>query len=184
MQHICLDEIGKEFDLGAAQGSMDQSVHSSAKVLDSSWVNFGKLMKSDERIQKWNHPNVVVVQDCLHCLLSIQWFYIVLQLLTPEHQSAKLPDVWMFEVKADLRAVHYSLGHALSGWTAPSALLHVECRTSVGVVVFLSCAISAQSCFCPPLLLAGCCTVSFSAAYVQLFCFWCWPLAISVGPLI
>jgi len=52
MQHICLDEIGKEFDLGAAQGSMDQSVHSSAKVLDSSWVNFGKLMKSDERIQK------------------------------------------------------------------------------------------------------------------------------------
>ena len=94
MQHICLDKIGKEFDLGAAQGSMDQSVHSSAKVLDSSWVNFGKLMKSDERIQKWNHPNVVVVQDCLHCLLSIQWFYIVLQLLTPEHQSAKLPDVW------------------------------------------------------------------------------------------
>jgi hypothetical protein len=33
MQHICLDEMGKEFDLGAAQGSMDQSVHSSAKVL-------------------------------------------------------------------------------------------------------------------------------------------------------
>ena len=60
-------------------------------------------------------------------------------------------------------------------------LLHVECRTSVGVVVFLSCAISAHSCFCPPLLLAGCCAVSFSAAYVQLFCFWCWPLAISVG---
>lgn len=92
MQHICLDEIGKPAspaspDLGAAQGSMDQSVHSSAKVLL-------RRCFSAVSIQKWNHPNVVVVLDCLHCLLSIQWFYIVLQLIMPEHQSAKLPDVW------------------------------------------------------------------------------------------
>ena len=54
--------------------------------------------------------------------------------------------------------------------SAPSALLHVECRTCVGVVVFLPCAISAHRCFCPPLLRPGRCIVSFSAACVQLFC--------------
>ena len=113
MQHICLDEIGKPAspaspDLGAAQGSMDQSVHSSAKVLL-------RRCFSAVSIQKWNHPNVVVVLDCLHCLLSIQWFFSWLR------ENIKVPSCRMFEVKADLMAVHYSLGHALSAWTCYAA---------------------------------------------------------------